>query len=404
MNQEDISREFEKAAKSLSKMRGKEVLFEEDASDGRARIVYDAMNGNLASLREIAREIVNQPEGGRHIVRALNNVKVIGHEGMLCFTEAAFEALENVDVPEQITQKFIQLLDAVSIDLRDGLGWMDAKAVQMMTAFSKNSEIALELWMHWCAATIRVCPTANTLIELVGTHRPLNLPKSVIHQLKDSLSDEQNIAWDSRGAALYLLLGNRQISLEFAQDYVDKAYVSFPLEALEGVEILALAVENDGTQYAEFEVIQDKLAQIRRDNLYLNEMPLDDFVTTSLEVMKKLENMPKSELDLALSLQRMSKNERMILSAFLDDVRRSEFFKLARKSGRMKEISKEFFKYFDAENPILRNFSLSLVTSLMENENVDAQLTEIWIDACENEDLSQLKCESEKWITLVLSH
>ena len=403
-NMDEYAREFEKVAKTLSKMRGNEILFEEDAADVRSKLVFDAMNGHWDELNEAAKKIAEQPDGARHLVRALNNVKAIGHKGMLGFVRAAFESLENSGDFENKPQKLIQMLDLVTADLRDGLDWMDVKAAQILESLSGNEDLAFDLWMHWCAATVRVCSTAGSLIELVGAHRPKNLSKAQIHSLKQDLQDDQNTPWDIRGAALYLMLGNRLISLENAQDYVDKAYVSFPLEALEGVEILALAVENDGAFYAEFDVIQDKLAQIRRDNLFLRDMPLDIFAETSINVMHALAGLPNTPLDIALLLQAQDKNKRMVLSAFIDETRRSEWFKLARKSGRFWDIAGEFFKHFVPENAVLREFSLSIVTSMLDNDNVDAKLVERWIDACESEDLERLKGECEKWITLVLSH
>ena len=397
MTQEEFAREFEKAAKSLSKMRGKEVLFKEDVTEGRSQIVFDAMAQDLAALKESAQSIMTLPEGGRHLVRALNNVKTISHTGMMCFVQVIFETLESDWNKTEKVQRFNHILSIITADLRDLPDWLNEKAGLIMDEIADDSELLVELWMQWCAATVRVCSTAHSLIECVGQRRPKNLGKSTIHKLREMIADEQHTGWELRASALYLMLGNHLVSLEFAQNCVDSAYVTFPLEALEGVEILALAIEHDGAQLAEFDVIQDKLAQIRRENLYLRDMNSEAFVEASHHILQILENLPDTPLQLALDLQNYDKNERMILSAFLDDTRRHEWFKLARKSGRLKMLAADFFAHFVAENPIIRTFGVGLMTVLLENCNADASQAEHWYELCDTEQIELLQAESAKW-------
>ena len=90
----DFAREFEKAPKNLMKAKPNELLFADDYSEGRMQIVCAAMNEERKALDEMVGKVLAEPEGEKHLVRALNNLKTIAHHGARIFAQAIFETLE----------------------------------------------------------------------------------------------------------------------------------------------------------------------------------------------------------------------------------------------------------------------------------------------------------------------
>ncbi len=396
MTPEEFIREFEKTPKKLMQTKANVLLFEEDYPEGRMTLVCAAMNGEENKIQSAIDKILENEDGPRHLVRTLNNIKAIGHAGTLCFAKSIFLTLEKSWDNNTKLLKLIQLLDAVTSDLRTGIGWLADVASRCLDENHLSSEDALKLWIHWCAAILRSSFAPTQLIEELAPRRPLKLQKTQINAVKDSLSDPK-FSWDLQSAAVYLLLGNQLISLEKAQNFVESAYAAFPLEALEGVEILALAIENDATAFAEFNAIQDKLAQVRKENLYLRDMSQNTFVEASISVFEDLEAVPQTALEIALCLQNQNKNERLILTAFIDDARRADWFYMARKSTSLRSLCALFFDHFTPENPVIRAFSADLVMALVDNHNADAMMAETWQNAIENNLLDKLATEARKW-------
>ncbi|MBQ8035442.1 MAG: hypothetical protein IJ268_00450, partial [Proteobacteria bacterium] len=124
----DFAREFEKAPKNLMKAKPNELLFAKDYPEGRMQVVCAAMNEDRALLDNMVDKLLSEPEGEKHLVRALNNLKAIGHHGSLIFSEAIFEALEKTWDQPTMLLKFLQILDCVTYELRTGLGWIGEKA------------------------------------------------------------------------------------------------------------------------------------------------------------------------------------------------------------------------------------------------------------------------------------
>ena len=392
MTPEEFARELEKTPKNLMKARPGEILFEDDYPEGRMRIVCHAMNGDRDAIgRDIA--AVAQV-GTRHLVRALNNLTEIGHDGALLLAELLFDAIDGDDAAR--LHKFMQLLDAVSPRLRTGLGWLETRAAALLDGRTLDAQTRIDLWMHWCRAVLRSSPEATPLIEQIAPRRPGNLSRSQHRALMDAYHGE-NIPWDERSAACFLLLGNQLIALGDAQSFVEKGYAAFPLDAIEGVEILALAVENDATKFAESDAIHAKLSQLRNDNLFLRDMHADAFVAASESVFSRLDAIPPTALELALELQARDKNERLILSAFLDDARRRDWVIMARKFNATPALARIFFAHFDPDNAIVRAFSNDLVHALLEHHNADALRAEAWDMAVEAEDLDALRTEAKYW-------
>ena len=121
MNPEELAREFEKTPKSLMKASPKQVLFADDYPEGRMQFVCISMDGDENSLNKVIHEILSQNEGISHIFRALNNLTKINHRGTLFFAKMCFQAIETASDGETTMLKFIQLLDAVSDELRTGM-------------------------------------------------------------------------------------------------------------------------------------------------------------------------------------------------------------------------------------------------------------------------------------------
>lgn len=397
MNYEEIAREFEKTPKSLMSAKPKELLFAEDYPEGRMKIVCAAMDQDWETLQSYVQKVMEQPEGAKHLVRALNNLKAIEHHGSIAFVRVIFEALkDDWDSATQIL-KMIQVLDSVNEKLRTGLGWIDEKVIHLLDESQLSQEDRLNLWLHWCAAVLRSSPEASPLIEKIAPRRLKNLSKSMAQSLRQRLNDEA-LSWDMRSAAMYLMLGNQLISMETAQSFVDEAYASFPLEALEGVEILAIAVEHDASILAEYDVIQAKLAQIRKDNLYLRDMNEANFVEASSALLLGQADLPPTAIELAMELQAMDKHKRMIASALLDDVRFSDWLYLAKKYRAMRMLSGLFFEHFCPDNSILRAWSSGIADALLELENADALLAESWNNAVERGDEDALRQMLPQWI------
>lgn len=394
MTYEELAREFEKCPKALMKAQPNALLFAEDYPEGRMQWVCAAMNQEESVLIQAVDRLMGESEGARHLVRALNNLKVIGHHGSLLFAKVIFNALEHDWDTETRLQKFMQVLDGVSADLRTGLDWVMPYAIKMYDEGHLSSENKVKLWLRWCSAVLRSSPEAAPLIEILCPRRCHELSKVQMHALKDIYGDDSS-PWDIRSAAMYLLLGNRLIALSQAQTFVEQAYASFPLESLEGVEILAIAVEHDASVLAEYDVIQSKLAQVRKENLILREMKHDIFVSSSSRVLAS--NLPDTAIDVALMLQNTDKSDRMILTAFIDDARRCDWFHVARKANALKPLGAIFFAHFMAENPLHCAFSVDLVTNLLENCNADALESQAWYEAFESNDLIGMKSRAAYW-------
>lgn len=395
MTYEEFAREFEKCPKNLMKAQPKALLFAEDYPEGRMQLVCAAMNRETAVLREAAQRLMTQPDGAKHLVRALNNLKIIGHHGALCFAEVIYAALEHDWDDDTRFQKFLQILDTVSADLRTGMDWLENTAMKMLDTGHLSAENKVKLWLRWCTAVLRSSPDATPMIENLSPRRPKDLSKTQIHALKDAWGDD-TAPWDIRSASMYLLLGNRLISLGQAQAFVEQAYAAFPLEALEGVEILAIAVEHDASVLAEYDVIQGKLSQVRKENLILREMKHDVFIAASERVFASA--LPNQAIDVALMLQNVDKADRMILTAFIDDVRRADWCHVARKANMLKHLGAVFFAHMDVENPLHRTFSAELVTNLLENCNADAILAQDWCDAYDADDIQAMRPQISTWL------
>ncbi len=401
MTNEGLAREFEKAAKSLSKMTGRELLFEEDITEGRSAIVYAAINNDEAEIARIAGQIAAMDEGARHLVRALNNIKAIGHNGMLLYAKAIVDALDKSnawDKPAKL-QKLEQLLKAVTENLRDGLGWLDDACIDWLENGGLSREDAFALWNIWCSATLRACAVATSLISEVGVHRPKNLSKDEIRTLRDDAASEDPQKWDDASAALYLLLGNGLVSLDKARDFVERAYTQFPIESLEGVELLALAVEHDAAMLAENDEIQKKLAKLS-EGPALRSLSRDELADAVAAVLAKMAELPDSAYKIALSLQDESPARRLMLAAFIDDTRRSDLLRQACKLDLIRDLAARFFAAFVPEHDVMREFSCALVPVLLENCNVDAMLAQNWLDACDSENIAQLRGDLTKWQSL----
>ena len=401
MTNEELAREFEKAAKSLSKMTGRELLFEEDVTEGRSAIVYAAVNDNASEIARIASEIAAMEEGARHLVRALNNIKTIGHNGMLLFAKSIVDALDQSNAWDKTArlQKIEQLLKAVNENLRDGLGWLDDVCIRLLENGELSHDEAFALWNLWCSATVRACAVATSLIADVGTHRPKNLSKDEIHTLRDAAANEDPQNWDTASAALYLMLGNGLISLDKARDFVERAYVQFPIESLEGVELLALAVEHDAAMLAEDDEIQKKLAKLS-DGPALRSLSRDELADGIAAVIGKMSEMPDSAYKIAQTLADESPVRRLIIAAFIDDTRRNDLLRQICKLDLIRDFAARFFAHFVPDHALLREFSSALVPALLENCNVDALLAQNWLDACDSENIAQLQADLKQWQTL----
>ena len=394
MTPEELAREFEKTPKSLIKASPKQVLFADDYPEGRMQFVCASMDGDENSLSKAIDEILSQNEGISHIFRALNNLTKINHHGTLFFAKVCFDAVERVSASDVIQLKFIQLLDAVSDELRTGMDWLNDKAAAMSDATTSTDD-RIQLWMHWAAAYLRSGQTPDVFVNEILPRRPQNLSRSAAKKIKELF---ESASWDLRSAALCLQLGNRLISLDKAQAFVDDAYACFPLEALEGIEILAIAVEDDAAKLAEMDVIQSKLAQMRRENLYIRDLPLEQFVAASESVFQNLGNMPDTQLKAALALCDLPKGVRLIYTAFIDDARRAEWIHLAIKNGVFKSLSSRFFENIVLENALCVEFSTALVSVLLEHYNADARKTDGWFELVSKQDLAGLRAELPWWI------
>ncbi len=396
MTPEELAREFEKSPKSLMKAKPNELLFAEDYPEGRMQFVCAAMNEDEDALRAGIQKIQAMPEGDKHLVRALNNLKTIGHKGALCFSKAIFDAMEPVWDAATQQLKFLQILDAVGSDLRTGMGWISEKAAQILDEAKVPGDARIRIWIHWCAAVLRSSPEATPLIEQLAPRRPGHLSKPQINALRDAVRDEA-APWDIRSASIWLLLGNQLVSIETAQSFAEEAYASFPLEALEGVEILTIAIEDDATKLAEYDVIQAKLSQIRKENLFLRDMPASDFIEASERIFQTQEQLPKSALELALQLQECSKRDRMILSALIDDARKADWIWLAHKSNAIKQLGTSFFEHFCTDNPLIIALSENIVELLLENYNANAMMAEEWMQAAADDDKEAMQRNALQW-------
>lgn len=396
MTPEELIREFEKSPKNLMKANPKQVLFAEDYPEGRMRYVCASMDCDENFFINAIDEILSQNEGISHIVRALNNLTKINHYGALFFAKVCFQAMESRMNEEILQQKFIQLLDAVSDELRTGMGWMDIKAASLLDSIESN-DIKITLWLHWAAAALRSSQTPEVFVSEIIPRRPQNLTKIAAKKIKE-VFDDVKISWDLRSAALCLQLGNRLISIDKAQAFVDDAYACFPLEALEGIEILAIAVENDAAKLAEMDVIQSKLAQIRRENLFLRDMPINHFIEASNNTFNNLSNLPDTPLKVALTLSELPKNIRLIYTTFIDDARRSDWIHIAVKNSVFKSLSSEFFKNIILTNPICLEFSTNIISVLLEHYNADALKADTWLELAQKNDTESLKDELPWWI------
>ena len=396
----EMIREFEKAGKAIAKLRGNEIIFDDEP--GRQHFVYLAMNNDEETLnREIA-EIAAAPEGMRHIMRALNNIRTIGHAGAFCFALCLYEALEPTfeDAGAKL-QKWIQIVDGIAPIYRGDMGRICEKSSQYLASDAFSGAQKTDIWLHWCGAMLRANDLSGLFIGTVGATRPKDLNRSAVNQLKEMIRDPK-MRWDLRSAAVYLLLGNRVISLETAQTFVEEAYVGFPLDALEGTETLAIAVEHDAAVCAEADAIAEKLAQLRREGLVLRDMKHNDLFEASCAVFEKLGDIAKEPITIAMHLNDWGKRERMIVSVFADETRKADWLRIASKSTEnLRKMSIIFFEHFDASNPILRQFAADLAGADVELLNADALKADAFIALCAEGSDEAVSAEAKQWAEML---
>lgn len=393
----EIVREFEKTGKAIARMTGREVLFEEDLS-GRELYAFWALEGNEAALGQVVSEIEAMPEGRKNLVRALNNLTKISHKGAVCFAKVIFEALSlSVDEPV-LAQKLIQVLDHVSLDLRDGMGWISAQCARYLDGGTLAREMRVELWTHWCMAMLRSCNEASEFIENLAARRPKDLQRATVISLRNKVLDV-SVAWDAQSAAVYLLVGNRLMGVDEAQEFVENGYACFPLEALAGVEILMMAVENDASQLAQDDAVQKKLSQMRADDLSLKAISMPSFVEASKRLFVSQKALARTAFEMAMSLPDQDRDLRIVAACLLDDVRLAQWFKMAGKSRAvLEELGGAFFENFDAENPLMRHFGAQFSSFLIDCGNWNARLNEAWQEALETGDGEAVECARLEWI------
>lgn len=396
----EMIREFEKAGKAIAKMRGNEIIFDDEP--GRMHFIYLAMNKDEENIDRIISEIISCEDGMRHIVRTLNNVRTIAHEGSLFFCKRLYRAIEPTFEDAGVRlQKWIQIVDAVSPLLRTDLGWISETSMKYLDDRDFSSAQKMDVWLHWCAAMLRANNLSGVFIDTVGATRPKDLNRAAINQLKQMLQDTST-RWDLKSGALYLLLGNQLLSLDTAQAFVEEAYAGFPLDALEGVETLAIAVEHDAAIHAEADAIHEKLAQLRREGLVLKDMKHGDLFEASCAVFENLGNIPTKPIEIAVHLFEWGKRERLIVSAFIDETRKADWMRIAAKVPEdLRKLACLFFEHFDATNPVLRQFAVDVAGALVDNCNVDALRAERLVALCASDDEDALADEARHWADLL---
>jgi len=393
MTPEEI-REFEKAPKSLIKMKGSELLFEDDAI-GKMKYIYDAFE-NEADLNKAAAEVLASEDGAKHLIRALNNLKTIPHAPAMRFAHAVYSTvLPELDLLARV-QKCQQILDNISETFEGDTAWLDAELISLLNTLKDDAATYVILWSAWVGANLRSMANSGKLISEQAPKRLQSLSKTVFNQLVRTMNDpEEN--WEYAAAAMYALVGARAMRMDDAQRFIETAYNTMPLEALSGIEALSMALEMDAANYAESDAIAEKLSQVRRDHLILRDMNRDSFEAAAKRLFENQNEIPDEALDIALQLPSLDKNDRMMATILIDDARRSDFIQMALKTQTLRTLSKTFFDHITVENPIVRAFSIPLVLALSENCNLSALLVDKWIDACENSDVDALKAELDAW-------
>jgi len=187
------------------------------------------------------------------------------------------------------------------------------------------------------------------------------------------------------------------MSLRQAQAFLDDAYAAFPLEALEGIEALSIAVETQAAQSAESDVIAEKLARIRSEGLFLRDMQESAFLRAAEKLLSTQSQLPKTAVQFALSLASKDQADRLLATTLLDDARRADFIHLARKYRCLKRLSALFFANFQHHHPLIREFSQAIVASLLENENAHAKMAEDWFKCLEEENFDALALQTKAW-------
>ncbi len=388
-------REFEKAPKSLVKMKGTEVLFADDAA-GKMKYIYESFEDE-AGLRASAKSILESEEGGKHLVRALNNLKTIPHLPAMRFARVVYETVRpEWDLLTRV-QKCQQLLDAVGEQYDADMAWLDDETEALLDLLQADAATQVILWSAWLGANLRSAANSAKIIERQALRRPKTLSKPVYNQLVRTMNDAEE-RWEYRAAAMYALVGSHAMRPDDAQSFMEAAYTSFPLEALSGVEALSMALELDQAAYAESDAIAEKLAQVRHDKLILRDMNSADFEASAMRLFEIQGDLPKQPLDLALSLQNLDKNDRMMATILIDDARRNDFVQMAIKFRLLRTLSRAFFAHFCAENSMCCQLSMSIIMALSENENADAMKVARWMDACDAHDVETLKMATADWI------
>lgn len=363
-------------------------MFEDDAV-GRQRFVYLAMEGKEAELRAIIQEISQRPRGGRHIARALNNLKSIGHAASHLFAKLCYEALLPEWPIEVQINKCLHLLSIVSPQFSMSLGFLQERSLELLHSLSSKPTEYFVLWQALCACIFRSNGDTDALIRGLGPMREIQMTRRQLEGIKTTLRDER-VDWALRASNVYFLLGNRVITLEEVMRFLDAAYLSFPLEAMGGIEALSIATEMDASEFVEFELIEDKLAQVRRDGMILREVDRSSFEQGSKLFFSSQSRWPKDALVLVRQLDNLERVQRMLMTTLIDDSRRNDFFALAKRYICLKPLSLVFFSHFEPENPLSLGYSRDFVTQLLENENASAREAEAWFEAIDANDLLAL--------------
>ena len=316
--------------------------------------------------------------------------------------EALFQTVKADLDAETRAKKLATLLKAIAPDLDGDAGWLANESFAIMDELCENSDDAsvyLYLWTQHCAAHLRTTADSDTLIRELAHRRLTEMPNEQRRKLKNDLNDAK-ADWSIRAASLYALVGMGEINLEKARDFLDDAYNHFPLEALAAVESLSIAVEFDGSRFAEDEYISDKICQLCEEGATIRQLSRETFERESHRLFESFAELPAEAMAIAERFASASHDESLMLAALLKDLQRSDWLSMARRYKLTLALSCDFFAHFVAANPFVVTMAGDILLEMQELYNISALDIERWDEAVAEENESKLAEYAKNWLNV----